>query len=91
MTLHAGLLRGHHLGRPLASGLDIEGLRVACRHARNLGDLLNNPAYAYQAAGDLIRAIALYEVTLTDLRRIPGEDHPLTITVHRNLCAMARG
>ena len=37
MTLQAGLLRGHHLDRPLASGLDIEGLRVAWRHARNLG------------------------------------------------------
>ena len=44
MTLHAGLLRGHRLDRPPASGLDTEGLRVAWRHAGDLGVPAPRPA-----------------------------------------------
>src|SRR5664280_3168 len=40
----------------------------------------NNLAYAYQAGGDLGRAIPLYEQTLTDTRRILGPDH-VTVAV----------
>ena len=35
-----------------------------------------NLAYAYQAAGDLGRAIPLYEQTLADYVRVLGTDHP---------------
>jgi hypothetical protein len=48
----------------------------------------NNLAGAYQAAGDLDRAIPLLEATLSDCRRALGEDHPLTSTVRRNLRAV---
>ena len=36
----------------------------------------NNLAYAYVSAGDLARAIPLYEATLTDSERVLGPDHP---------------
>ncbi|MFB6954545.1 tetratricopeptide repeat protein, partial [Streptomyces niveus] len=39
----------------------------------------NNLAGAYQSAGDLARAIPLYEQTLTDSVRVLGEDHPDTL------------
>lgn len=45
----------------------------------------NNLAYAYESAGDLGRAIPLYEQTLTDAERVLGEDHPITVTVRGNL------
>ena len=45
----------------------------------------NNFAGAYQSAGDLGRAIPLYEQTLTDSVRVLGDDHPLTGTVRGNL------
>jgi hypothetical protein len=48
----------------------------------------NNLAYAYQAAGDLGRAIPLYEVTLADCERVLGADHPLTNAVSNNLVAL---
>jgi Tetratricopeptide repeat len=37
------------------------------------------------AAGDLARAILLYETTLTDRIRVLGEDHPDTLTSRNNL------
>ncbi|MFJ3304785.1 tetratricopeptide repeat protein, partial [Streptomyces sp. NPDC086549] len=45
----------------------------------------NNLAYAYHAAGDLDRAIPLYEQTLTDCLRVLGEDHRTTRAVSANL------
>ena len=49
----------------------------------------NNLASAYQSAGQLDKAIPLYEQTLTDTRRVLGADHPITATVRGNL-AQAR-
>ncbi|MER7679447.1 tetratricopeptide repeat protein, partial [Streptomyces sp. NPDC096934] len=40
---------------------------------------------AYQSAGDLGRAIPLFEQTLTDRVRVLGEDHPNTLTSRNNL------
>ena len=45
----------------------------------------NNLACAYQTAGDLGRAIPLYQQTLTDRERILGPDHPQTLTLRNNL------
>ena len=47
----------------------------------------NNLAYAYQAAGDLGRALPLYEQTLTDTRRVLGPDHPDTLAAANNLAS----
>ena len=45
----------------------------------------NNLAGAYQAAGDLDRAIPLLEQALADCARVLGADHPQTKTVRANL------
>ena len=45
----------------------------------------DNLAGAYQAAGDLGRAIPLYEQTLAGRQRVLGEDHPDTLTSRNNL------
>ncbi|KOV85961.1 tetratricopeptide repeat protein, partial [Nocardia sp. NRRL S-836] len=45
----------------------------------------NNLANAYQAAGDLDRAIPLHEATLTDRERLLGPDHPNTLSSRNNL------
>ncbi|OLO77310.1 tetratricopeptide repeat protein [Actinomyces oris] len=45
----------------------------------------NNLAYAYQAAGRLDEAIALFEQTLEDRTRILGPHHPDTLTSRNNL------
>ncbi|MFF4291437.1 tetratricopeptide repeat protein, partial [Streptomyces sp. NPDC001633] len=45
----------------------------------------NNLALAYQEAGDLNRAVPLYEQTLTDCERLLNNDHPLTRTLRENL------
>ena len=42
-------------------------------------DLADNLAGAYQAAGDLGRAIPLFEQALADRQRILGDDHPQTL------------
>jgi hypothetical protein len=55
-------------------------------HPDTLGSR-NNLAYAYQAAGDLGRAIPLYEQTLADSVRVLGADHPQTKIVRGNLAA----
>ena len=47
----------------------------------------NNLAAAYRAAGDLGRAIPLYEQTLADSERVLGPDHPQTKIVRGNLAA----
>jgi tetratricopeptide (TPR) repeat protein len=49
---------------------------VACRH---------NLAGAYEAGGDLKRAIPLYERALEDAERTLGETHPLTLAGRNNL------
>ena len=48
----------------------------------------NNLAYAYRVAGDLGRAIPLYEQTLADSVRVLGADHPQTKIVRGNLAAV---
>ena len=45
----------------------------------------NNLAAAWQAAGDLGRAIPLYEQTLADRERVLGADHPQTLVSRNNL------
>ena len=45
----------------------------------------NNLASAYESAGDLGRAIPLYEAGLTDSIRVRGKDHPGTLTSRNNL------
>ena len=45
----------------------------------------NNLAAAYRSAGDLARAIPLYEQTLTDAERVLGPDHPDTLSSRNNL------
>ncbi|MEU4443473.1 tetratricopeptide repeat protein [Actinosynnema sp. NPDC050801] len=45
----------------------------------------NNLAYAYTAAGDLERAIRLYQATLADAERVLGPDHPKTVMIRTNL------
>ena len=47
----------------------------------------NNLASAYQLAGDLARAIPLYEHSLAGSVRILGPDHPETQMVRRVLAA----
>jgi len=42
-------------------------------------------AGAYRAAGDLGRAIPLYEATLADSERVLGPEHPTTSTIRSNL------
>ena len=45
----------------------------------------SNLATDYQVAGDLGRAIPLYEQALADSMRVLGEDHPHTLTSRSNL------
>ncbi|KOV86225.1 tetratricopeptide repeat protein, partial [Nocardia sp. NRRL S-836] len=45
----------------------------------------NNLAGAYGSAGDLGRAIPLFEATLADRERVLGPDHPNTLTSRNNL------
>ncbi|GAA2971509.1 tetratricopeptide repeat protein [Streptomyces enissocaesilis] len=71
--------------------------RAYTSHVRLLGEdhphtLLsrNKLANAYQATGDLDRAIPLYESTLTDRVRVLGNDHPHTLTTRNNLASAYR-
>ncbi|MDX8037040.1 tetratricopeptide repeat protein [Lentzea sp. BCCO 10_0856] len=45
----------------------------------------NNVAHAYELAGDLGRAISLYEATLADRERVLGLDHPATLVSRNDL------
>ena len=47
----------------------------------------NNLAGAYESAGDLTRAIPLYEATLADRERVLGPVHPDTLTSRNDLAA----
>ncbi|MFE7836370.1 tetratricopeptide repeat protein [Streptomyces sp. NPDC057474] len=50
----------------------------------------NNLAGAYQAAGDLKRAIPLYETTLAQREHVLGTTHPDTLTSRNNLACAYR-
>ena len=50
----------------------------------------HNLAGAYEGAGRLGEAIALYEQVLTDRTRVLGEDHPDTLTSRHNLAGAYR-
>jgi DNA-binding ferritin-like protein len=50
----------------------------------------NNLAGAYQAPGDLGRAIPMLEATLADCERVLGADHPTAQVVRENLEAAIR-
>ncbi|MGC5172079.1 tetratricopeptide repeat protein [Microbacterium sp. DT81.1] len=45
----------------------------------------NNLAWAYESAGDLTRAIPLYERAVADFERVMGPDHPRTAGCRVNL------
>jgi tetratricopeptide (TPR) repeat protein len=47
----------------------------------------NNLAYAYQLAGNLDKAIPLFERTLADSERVLGPDHPDTLLSRNNLAS----
>ena len=51
----------------------------------------NNLAHAYQSAGKLNQAIALYEQTLADRERVLGNDHPDTLASRNNLAGAYEG
>ncbi|MGW4533522.1 tetratricopeptide repeat protein [Nocardia sp. NPDC004340] len=68
-----------------------------CDHERVLGaehpNILasrNNLAYAYESAGRLPEATALYERTLTDRERVLGAEHPDTLASRSNLAGAYR-
>ncbi|WP_406567137.1 tetratricopeptide repeat protein [Actinoallomurus rhizosphaericola] len=46
-------------------------------------------AIALRAAGDLRRAVPLFEVALADCVRVLGNDHPITRTLHSHLKSVA--
>ncbi|WP_328923482.1 tetratricopeptide repeat protein [Streptomyces sp. NBC_00190] len=48
-------------------------------------DSCNNLAVAYKSAGDLVRAVPLYERTLEDCERVLSPGHPATALVRVNL------
>ena len=47
----------------------------------------NNLAGAYESAGDLGKAVPLFEQTLADRIRVLGEDHPSTLSSRNNLAS----
>jgi tetratricopeptide (TPR) repeat protein len=48
----------------------------------------NSLATAYESAGDLARAIPLFETALDDLVQVVGPDHPETLTCRNNLAGV---
>jgi len=68
----------------LAPYLDLTEQVFGPEHPNTLASR-NNLAYAYGSAGDLGRAIPLYEQSLADMKRILGPDHPTTLTSRNNL------
>ncbi|WP_428837849.1 tetratricopeptide repeat protein [Streptomyces thermogriseus] len=54
------------------------------------GPSRNNLAGAYESAGDLERAIPLYETTLTQCEQVLGDTHPHTLTTRNNLARAHR-
>ncbi|MFD8653084.1 tetratricopeptide repeat protein [Streptomyces mirabilis] len=47
-------------------------------------------AYAYQAAGDLRRAIPLLNAVLAQREQAPGDTHPSTLNSRNNLASARR-
>jgi len=71
-----------HLQRALAGSVRVLGED----HPQTL-TAGNDLAAAYEAAGDLGRAIPLFEQALADRQRVLGEDHPDTVTSRGNLAS----
>jgi tetratricopeptide (TPR) repeat protein len=69
------------LGEPLVAELE----RVLGGSHPDTLTSRNNLAYAYQAAGRVGEAIALYERTLADRELVLGESHPDTLDSRNNL------
>ncbi|MET9410230.1 tetratricopeptide repeat protein [Streptomyces sp. NPDC002935] len=80
------LRQGPRATRYLQRGLAGARRALGENHPHTLA-FRNDVASAYRAAGDLDRAIPLYEAVLADARHALGENHPLTETVHSNLAA----
>ena len=68
----------------LAEYLNIRERVLGPDHPHTLASR-NNLAYAYESAGDLGRAIPLYEAALADCERVLGPDHPNTLASRNNL------
>jgi hypothetical protein len=49
----------------------------------------NNLAAAYKDAGNLSRAVSLFEITLAERERVLGSGHPDTLTSRNNLVSPA--
>jgi tetratricopeptide repeat protein len=45
----------------------------------------HNLAFAYEAAGQLAKAIEYYQVALAGMERVLGAGHPHTVTARKNL------
>ncbi|WEH12374.1 tetratricopeptide repeat protein [Streptomyces sp. VNUA24] len=80
----AGLFAGF-LTSVLVLELSLRGFdSTVCTQVRLVElDSRNNLAATYRAAGNLGRAIPLYERTLEDSVRVLGEEHPPTDAVRR--------
>jgi hypothetical protein len=68
---------------------------AACTTAQadttDTAELLNEAASFLENQGAVNRAIAFFERSLADCRRVLGEDHPLTLTVRDNLRPLTEG
>jgi tetratricopeptide (TPR) repeat protein len=75
----------------LAAGIRIAACSLAGEEQRNGYDhqdtltSRNCLARAYEAAGDLLQALALYEQNLADRTRVLGPDHPDTLSSRNDL------
>ena len=90
-TLATTLHRAANLGMPqlaltLTESVTQAGKALDPDHPNTLASH-HNLAGAYQAAGRLDEAIALYEQNLTDRTRILGPHHPHTLTSRNNLAS----
>jgi hypothetical protein len=79
---------------PLGPKISTWEVQVLSDRRRMLGDdhpetLITASALAetYQMAGDLARAIPLFEQTLRGCQRVLGDDHPTTRTLQADLAA----
>lgn len=79
---HRGMghgVQGAHADRRFVLRRQRQAIQLASR---------NNLAYAYRAAGDLGRAIPLYEATLAACERVLGHEHPITKLVRSNFACL---
>ncbi len=84
ITYHADRLGDPYTAIALSPYLQLRERVLGGDHPDTLASR-NNLAGAYESAGDLGRAIPLYEQTLTDRERVLGGDHPNTLTSRNNL------